>query len=290
MGRTLHYTLLRNDAFPITEKDWDRIIAATEAFNTKFTWTCERVGFHNVDYYPRWPSRFKNSRLPVDGDAWEYINARYKRLEKRNLNHLQIVRRMLSEKFIAIHGDNPDKIDLQQANGFTKVAGNEWNAFLTVAWIVTVSTMLPNHEIELNDEGHFLKCPLVIKNGKARPNCMRMVEYIHWLKLKIREGIVAYQKYLPEAEENYKTFKDVGTKSIGFFCRPVDRADFEQYPKFDTVTIDMSGEITGNPLAITGGFEGEYYGKVSQTEAILKAKKCFENIFKSIFPHKEAKT
>lgn len=84
------------------------------------------------------------------------------------MSKLKIVRELLDRKLVALNGDNSNVLDLQKAYGFTKVAGNEWNALLVTAWLTAVSKILPQHTFELYDEGEFLTHRLVIKNGKAR--------------------------------------------------------------------------------------------------------------------------
>lgn len=57
------------------------------------------------------------------------------------------------------------------AAGFTKVAGNEWNAFLIYHLAIVISKKWPKWEICIEDEGSFSNCiPLIIQNGTVRYN------------------------------------------------------------------------------------------------------------------------
>jgi hypothetical protein len=200
MGRTLHYDLLENPAVTVTDSDWDRINRITEHFITSYKWTCEQPGFSGMDYYPRWPEWFRDSRLPnlPGGNTFDnekkfrdLIRREELSLEAQGLSRLQITRSLLEKRMVAIHGDDPNCINMQKSHGFTKVTGSEWNALLVTAWLTAVSTVLPQHEFTLSDEGDFLlRKRILLRNGRART-------------------------------ERGRVWKDVGT-----FCRPVNPEDF----------------------------------------------------------------
>jgi hypothetical protein len=53
------------------------------------------------------------------------------------------------------------------ASGFTRVAGNEFNAFLVCDYLVKVSTLVPNATIDIYDEGLFVKTKNVLLTNCA---------------------------------------------------------------------------------------------------------------------------
>jgi hypothetical protein len=172
---------------------------------------------------------------------WKYINKAYEELKAEGFSRLQIIRDLLSRKLIALHGDDHNHLNLQKAYGFTKVAGNEWNAALVTSWLTQISRLLPEHTFTLHDEGEFLthSC-LVIKNGKART-------------------------------EHGKVWRDVG-----FYCRPVNPKDFEQHPEFPSIILNIgsNGKITSNqsgPLQVMAGFSGEYFKQKFIANATVKS-------------------
>jgi len=246
MGRTLHYEMKENKAVKVTEENWDTIEKITQYYLDNFKWTCEEPGFSNVDFFPRWPGYgwFSDSKLPRDlnqDQLWDLVNKAYDELKAKGFSRLQAVRDLLSRKLIAISGDDHNHLDLQKARGFTKVAGNEWNAALVTSWLTQISRLLPEHTFTLYDEGEFLThSSIVIKNGKART-------------------------------EHGKVWRDVG-----FYCRPVNPKDFEQHPEFRPIILNMEsdGRITSNqagPSQIMAGFHGEYYKQKSIAETTAKA-------------------
>lgn len=240
MGRTLHYNIKENKKIPITDADWERIHLLTRWFITNFKWTCEQPSFSNIDYYPRWPDWFRDSKLPrlnSTMEIWEYVTNAYEELEAKGLSTLQILRELNVKKFIAFLGNNPDKLQLQKAYGFTKVAGNEFNALLVTAWITAISHILPNHTLTLYDEGEFLTKELVIKNGMARPKYGKV-----WRK-------------------------------IGAYCRPVNPGDFKEHPQFQTAVITVGGDgqaIISGGSQIMAGFYGEYFQEAGDKIDMLK--------------------
>jgi len=67
----------------------------------------------------------------------------------------EIVSQMEKEKLVLVKWGG--YYDGCLASGFTRVADNEWNAFLVCDFLLKVSTLLPDCTISLSDEGRFLK-------------------------------------------------------------------------------------------------------------------------------------
>ena len=290
MGRTLHYTMHPNHSVTVTEGDWEKVETITDYFNHNFKWTCEDVGFNNLSYYPRWLNRFPDSKLkeaPTEV-LWRFLDAEYVKLKEKGLSRFAIIRDLHKRKFIAFYNDS-DCLELQKAHGFTKVAGNEWNALLVVAWLTAVSTMLPHHDFELHDEGKLLKVDIFMKDGRAKPDIMRELERIKWFSTEINKGNKEFVEFRDENRAVFDEFKDVGWKPPAFFCRTIDPRDFEQHPEFGTTVLSVdNGSVSGTGAHVMDGFHGEYFGFISETEAKLNSRKAFENIVKIILKPKEA--
>ena len=234
MGRTLHYKIRPNPKHPLTDKDWECIDRMTEYFKKHFTWTCEQVGFSTLNFHPLWKRWSEDSRLPNDEDGWEFVMTEFDRLREKSLSRLDAIRNLHKRKLIAVSCDN-DTLDIQEADGFTKVGGNEWNAFLVTAFIVAVSRLVPNHEIELWDEGRFLRCPLIVENGLAKPDTERMLKGLAWFRQQIglKKHADTYRPVLEEATQSYNNFKAVGYREASHFCEVVNPA----HPEFKISSI-----------------------------------------------------
>jgi len=288
MGRTLHYELRRNPAITLTDKDWNRIEKLTDFFNKTFKFTCENIGFNTLGFYPRWHKFFKDSKLHDDKSGWDIVNSSYKNLQAKGHTRLQILRALHKHKLIAYYKDD-DRLNLQVARGFTKVAGNEWNALLVTVWLTEVSKILTDNEFELHDEGEFLKVDIIMKNGKARPNIPKLLERIRWFSEKIDKGVDIYRKDRDKARAVFETFKDCGWQEISYFCRPVNSADFNEHPEFTGVAIAVdNGKVSSNSGQVMAGFYGEYYGHISETEAKYRSKQAFDHLYNLLFKRKES--
>ncbi len=279
MGRTLFYKLHRNPAIKVTDGDWERIDKLTTCFRTKFRWSCETVGFYTLDFHPRWREWFPDSRLPSDQKGWEFVNAAYEELKQKGLSRLKIIRRLHRQKLIDYDGANG--LDLQSALGSTKVAGNEYNAFLVAVWLAEVSKLLPHHKFELRDEGRFLKVALMLQNGLAKPDLDYVRHTIRYIENKIRAGATksTYENERQLLLAALEEFSACDFSEISRYCRPVVPRDFDKHPTYMTVDINLK---TGNALGDIGqsmsGYGGEYWGMISETEARLRSKQGFSKI------------
>ena len=61
-----------------------------------------------------------------------------------------------------------ENIDLDSC--FSKVGSNELNAHLVIRFVIEASQLAPNTTWNLHDEGDALYCPLLVKNGLAKPD------------------------------------------------------------------------------------------------------------------------
>jgi hypothetical protein len=53
---------------------------------------------------------------------------------------------------------------------FTKTSGNELNAQVVICFVIECSKILAGVQLHLNDEGDALYCPVLIKDGLAKPD------------------------------------------------------------------------------------------------------------------------
>jgi hypothetical protein len=168
MGRTLHFTLKKDGNFTRKEK----VIMEDHSItynNGKYkdVWTCENFWLSTSNYYPNWKS------YGGTVDSWDEVNKRSKQLEKEFKKHaksegelsLMVADMLKSENLIRYHRESNSEV-----SGFCKVQGNEFNAALVYEALVSLSKKLPKCEIRLSDEGEYLLCAVIIKNGKVKPD------------------------------------------------------------------------------------------------------------------------
>ena len=147
MGRTLHYEV-QGDYSPFPGED-NALIALSRAYNDKYNWTCESVGLFSLDY------------RPVQDD-WDFIEKIYEEYLTQGLTHVEAIQRLSVENLVTMNKN--------ALRGFTKVGSNEFNAHTVIQFILDASKILPKQTLSLYDEGDSLYCPVLIKNGKAKPD------------------------------------------------------------------------------------------------------------------------
>lgn len=298
MGRTIHYSF--DLKTPLSVDIQKKIMEITGEYNTKYTWTCENVGFSNLSYFPNWEyfKRLVGENFPQK-DIWGMIDKEYKRMEKKGEHELDIMAHLSRKGFIKYHYGCDDRgyPNAQKFHGFTKTAGNEWNSLLVVSYIVAISKLVPRSEISVHDEGDFLILPIKVKNGKARVDSKDILDSIcYWRR---NEDSSYLQELIVKAHEKFKSFglsvsydfesynyrqcisnwggvkkfkmeKRFRMKNVSFtgnvfrpvsdFCRKVNKADFDNHPQFRTMIIEP-GKAMPAFTNVMAGFYGEYWNK-----------------------------
>ena len=208
MGRTIHYSFDLKK--PLSIEDQKKILDITGEYNTKYTWTCENVGFSNMSYFPNWESFKRMVGDMPHTDIWNMIDKEYKALEKKGMHELDIMATLCKKGFIKYHhgADDNGYPNAQKFHGFTKTAGNEWNSLLVISYIVAVSKVVPKANIKVHDEGEFLLMPIVIRNGKAKVDRKDILGSICYWNRNIEDSDNNYfQELIGTA---HKKMKDLG--------------------------------------------------------------------------------
>jgi len=241
MGRTLHYSIRRNNGRDFTVKQRKILLEIAEKYNSgkfKNAWTCENYYFTAENYYPNW------KRYGGKVDSWDEVNAEYGKLEAKGMDHFDIIERLYATGYVRYHRDNLKKI-----HGFTKTQGNEYNSLLVYTALIEVSKRLPDTIVHLSDEGEFLICPVYIANGLVKPDIDDLKKDIKRFEDGVAEGKEYFQQYIDEYEGKLKTIQHILNESENaewlepsLMARLVDINDFKDYKG-----------------TIMGGFCGEYF-------------------------------
>lgn len=168
MGRTLHFTAKTVNGKPFTEKEINAMYETSMYYNSgefKDVWTCENFFLDYYSYYPNWNKLHLSDREK----GWDTINAMYDRLRSEGKTHTQACKEMLARKMICLHG-GLDGVKANQTSSFTKTQGNEYNSMLVYLALCAISQKAPNLIITLHDEGDYLLCNLIIRQGKVMPD------------------------------------------------------------------------------------------------------------------------
>lgn len=225
MGRTLHYSIKETKVSDLTEKQLIGLYSLSRKYNTIYDWTCESVGFSFYDYYPNWNYHsFKEKGAEY---GWKVVTKKLKDILGKDYDKasdyelINAIKKLKSLGLINMHSSPDDEV-----RGFTKVRGNELNANQVIKFILESSTLVPNKVIYLHDEGDALYCPLLIKNGKAKPDKEDMESSLeYWNKKENYDNLHNPEVYynVIEQEKYYKALlsKPMRFGDINQYIRPI---------------------------------------------------------------------
>jgi hypothetical protein len=206
MGRKLYYRVEDAPSNTISDEEWDRTLRLQKWYNSEFIWSCGRLAFKMFSVFPNW------EYLSIDSEAyWDTVRKRTKELRRTLSSENEVTRTLESEKLIVVKKGG--YFDGSIASGFTKVAGNEFNAFLVCEFILKASMIAPKAEFILRDEGKFVKCR----------------------EVRLREGKVKIRTKDPRALERARELLE--TRRVFSIVNP---SKYDQFPKFKTVVAGFN--------------------------------------------------
>ena len=151
MARTIHYTISDNGSNVITDLEWEAISRLQHWYNSEFFWTAGRLACKMYEVFPNWEGQAGDTRSLA-----ERIGRRRKDLRRAGLSENEIVLKMVADGIVlAKRGGYSDHC---LASGFTKVAGNEFNAYLVCEFLLKSSLIATKAEFCVIDQGKFIKC------------------------------------------------------------------------------------------------------------------------------------
>ncbi len=146
---------------PFSEEQWEEVQRLQHWYNSEFTWSVGKLAFKRYVLFPN-TEEFSNLDLSV----WEIIGQRHDHLRKTGLSEHEVVLQLEKDRLVFVKWGG--YFDGCLASGFTRVADNEWNAFLVCDFLLKASTLCPNATIKIIDEGRFVKTGSVsFRNGYA---------------------------------------------------------------------------------------------------------------------------
>jgi hypothetical protein len=159
MGRTIHYWIEKDGQNAMTDEEWQKIEELQDDYNRNHVWTCENLSFERFSIFPNW-KEWDKAETNVQ-DVWLEISSAMDMpggLEELQRQNLVVIKYggYMGEKYLA--------------SGFTKVGENEKNAALVVKFLIECSILAPRIKIKVSDEGDYLAGPVLIQNGRMRPD------------------------------------------------------------------------------------------------------------------------
>ena len=159
MGRRIIYRIEDRAENRFTEGEWEEVERLQHWYNSEFTWSTGRIALKRYILFPN-AGDFEN----VHTSFPEVISQRRASLRAQGLSESEIIAQLERDNlFVVKWGGYSDNC---LASGFTRIADNEWNAFLVCDFVLKASTLCPNAAIDVADEGKFIKSgSAMFKNG-----------------------------------------------------------------------------------------------------------------------------
>ena len=155
MARKLYYKILEDGHSRVTDEEWDAISRLQHWYNSEFIWTAGRLGFKMYAIFPNLDCYFGDEE-----EFWQHVVRRRNDMRNSGFTENETVRQMESEGIIVARKGG--YLDHCLASGFTRVAANEWNAYLVCEFLLKASTIARNAIISVTDEGKFIKTGRVV--------------------------------------------------------------------------------------------------------------------------------
>jgi hypothetical protein len=229
MARKLFYKVLDNGKNAITESEWEEIQRVQHWYNSEFLWTAGRLALKMYAVFPN-----IDAVTTKEDELWKQIYQRRAELKNVGTTENEIIRQLEREGLvIAKKGGYFDEC---LASGFTRVAGNEFNAYLVSEFLLKVSLIARNTTIYVYDEGEFIKSK----------------------EIHLHQGNVILN--IPD-ESKIGYFKGMVENRHVFAV--VDAAKYDQFPHFQTTICDFNAKTEDERSDILKdwnwlGFENSY--------------------------------
>jgi hypothetical protein len=161
MARKLYYTVDDDGQNRLTDAQWEEILRLQHWYNSEFIWTAGRLAFKMFAVFPNIDFLFDNEE-----DLWQKIAKRKRELRLSGATENEIILQLEAEGMVI--AKKGGYFDHCLASGFTRVAANEFNAYLVCEFLLKASFIAGGISITVRDEGEFVKPKKVIfRNGKV---------------------------------------------------------------------------------------------------------------------------
>lgn len=216
MGRTIHLAFKKENDAKFSDREIETIVQVANKYNSgklEKVWSCESFYPRPINFMTDWNGKkgyetkliLKHQLNNGNGYDWEaYIQAKIETLmqgkeitigekaspsiqkkynsEKKTFTRVEAIKFLAKEGWVALCEDRKIGAEFHE---FVKVQGNEFNAMLVFLACKELSILIPKMEIEMNDEGEFLLCPIRMSGGRAIPLLSRMKNQMEHLALKM---------------------------------------------------------------------------------------------------------
>lgn len=161
MGRRILYRIEDVPENSIAGEEWAEVTRLQYWYNFEFSWTAGKLAFKRYVMFPN-IEEFQGLNISI----WDLIAERQRALTEKGMSELEKIGQLEKDRLVIVKWGG--YFDRCLASGFTRVADNEWNAFLVCDFLLKASTLSPNATIQVEDEGRFIKTGTIgFRNGVA---------------------------------------------------------------------------------------------------------------------------
>ncbi|MBI4429089.1 MAG: hypothetical protein HY562_08215 [Ignavibacteriales bacterium] len=201
MGRRILYKIEDNSQNSFTEDQWTEVGRMQHWYNSEFKWSLGKIAFKRYVIFPN-AEEFAN----LDQSVWQIIAQRHHSLHEQGMTDHEIVEQLERDRLVFVKWGG--YFDNCLASGFTRVADNEWNAFLVCDFLLKVSTLCPDMTIHVVDEGQFVKTGEVwVRRGEVYLRTSRLPKSL-FLDEMIQDKHI-FSIVNPDKYNNHPAFKNV---------------------------------------------------------------------------------
>ncbi len=150
MGRRIIYRIEEKEGNAFSESEWNAVLRLQHWYNSEFMWTAGKIAFKRYVLFPN-----TEDFSGLDISVWELVARRYQSLQQEGRSDEEIVRQLERDRLVTVKWGG--YFDHSLASGFTRVADNEWNAYLVCDFLLKASTILKQATMVVIDEGKFIK-------------------------------------------------------------------------------------------------------------------------------------
>ncbi len=150
LARRISYRILDDGRNVIADAAWEEIVRLQYWYNAEFLWTAGKLGLKMYTV-------FSNEGLEGRSreDVAQAVRRRMQEGKAQGVPESTILEHLAQEGFVTLKKGG--YFDGCLASGFTRTAGNEFNAYLCCEFLLKVSRIAPFAKITVLDEGSFIK-------------------------------------------------------------------------------------------------------------------------------------
>ena len=146
MARRVYYRIRDDGRNFVSSEEWDAVKSLQNWYNSEFFWTGGKLNIRRFIVFPN---------FETVGEDIGKVHAGFSDLEKAGYSDDEIIRELEARNLIIVKRGGYE--DGMIASGFTRVADNEFNAFLVLDFLLKASRITRTATLEVVDEGDFVK-------------------------------------------------------------------------------------------------------------------------------------